>query len=345
MRRLSTPPYCRLETTIPVRYKTYDKRMRLVTVRAIYKFDSFWHPARDLRQLLTESREELTSRLGLGKVDPKKGTVGGVPVRMVPTTTYPEDHLTAAELKAPEGYRYWKVLPDGKTVRLLSIWDHEQEHVDKRDRLGRKIANDERYLKPVEVPLPRGWKVVQPFSGFMPDRNKRVLVTPEQAQAKLSGYLDGSTSSQIEELFGWPSQEELVPLVFKRRASAHKDAKYWEVTGTKFEHSERVLYRLLHYYSPLKISDFYKGHLLRLHHPKGTAFADLGIWKCEIDIRLYVDKAVCTQLKPAAVVRGGWAGAQKGEVACPAAMTAWCELLVKLLQTKTMIYSGNNFEV
>jgi hypothetical protein len=165
MRRLNTPPYCRLETTIPVRYKTYDKRMRLVTVRAIYKFDSFWHLAHDLRQLLTESREELTSRLGLGKVDLKKGTVGGVPVRMVPTTTYPEDHLTAAELKAPEGYRYWKVLPDGKTVRLLSIWDHEQEHVDKRDRLGRKIANDERYLKPVEVPLPQGWKVVQPFPG------------------------------------------------------------------------------------------------------------------------------------------------------------------------------------
>jgi hypothetical protein len=342
MRKESTPPYCRLHTTVPIRYQSYDKALRPIKVTGIYKFESFWHPAKTLRQLLRECKGELSR---YGKVNSKDGTVGGVPVKMVPSTTYPEDQLTAAELKAPKGYRYWEVLPDSKTVQLLSVWDHEQVDVEKKTARGKRIANDSRYLPPVTVSMPPGWVIVAPFSGYLPDRNKRVVPTLEQAQAKLAGLLDGSTSESIEEVFGWPNQEDLVHIAFKRRTPPKKDCKFWEITGQQFKDSEKVLYRILHYFAPINIQDFYKGLLIRLHHPTGQAFIDLGTWKREIDIRLYIDKTICTQLKSAAIVRGGWAGAQKNEVSCPPEMTAWYELMVKLLQTKTMIYSGNNFEV
>jgi len=60
MRKINTPPYCRLQTKTKIRYKTFDKRLQPVTVLDHFKFDFFWHPAHDLRQLLTECRQELS---------------------------------------------------------------------------------------------------------------------------------------------------------------------------------------------------------------------------------------------------------------------------------------------
>jgi len=108
------------------------------------KFDSFWHPAHDLRQLLTECRRELRSKYRIKKLDAKAGTADGIPLEIIPTSTFPEDNFTAADLGAPQGYRYWQVLPDAGKVRLLSVWAHDQQHVDDRNKMGRKIAADAR---------------------------------------------------------------------------------------------------------------------------------------------------------------------------------------------------------
>ena len=56
MRKESTPPYCRLHTTVTIRYQSYDKALRPIKVTGIYKFESFWHPAKTLRQLLRECK-------------------------------------------------------------------------------------------------------------------------------------------------------------------------------------------------------------------------------------------------------------------------------------------------
>ena len=62
-------------------------------------------------------------------------------------------------------------------------------------------------------------------------------------------------------------------------------------------------------------------------------------------IRLFVDKSICTQVKPASCIREGRPGAQNDEISCPEFIKAWYSLLTTLLETKTMIYGGNNFEV
>jgi hypothetical protein len=346
MRKINTPPYCRLQTKTKVRYKTYDKRLQPVTVLDHFKFDSFWHPAQDLRQLLTECRRELKSKYSIKQLDAKAGTADGIPLEIIPTSTFPEDNLMGADLGAPQGYRYWQVLPDAGKVRLLSVWAHDQQQVDDRNKMGGKIAADARYLPPVEVPIPAGWKVIEPLSGFLGDRCRHKPISAEQAQAKLAGLLDGSVSFEIEEIFGWPQQDELVPLVFKKRMPRkNSEAEFWEADGRFFAQSEKVLYRLLHYFSPLRIADFYKGHVLRLHHPQGLAWADIGIFKCAMEIRLFVDKSICTQVKPASCIREGRPGAQNDEISCPEFVKAWYSLLTTLLETKTMIYGGNNFEV
>jgi hypothetical protein len=64
-----------------------------------------------------------------------------------------------------------------------------------------------------------------------------------------------------------------------------------------------------------------------------------------MEIRLFVDKSICTQVKSASIVREGRPGAQKDEISCPESIKAWYSLLTRLLETKTLIYGGNNFEV
>ena len=138
------------------------------------------------------------------------------------------------------GTGYWQVLPDVGKVRLLSIWAHDQKQVDDRDKLGKKIAADERYLPPVEVPVPAGWKVIAPLLGFLGDRCRRPPISAEQAQAKLAALLDGSISHALEEVFGWPGQDESVPLVFKKRIPRkNSEAKFWEADGMIFGQSEK----------------------------------------------------------------------------------------------------------
>ena len=316
------------------------------TVNGYFKFPGFWHPAHNLTELLTNGETSLKASFPIKTIDVTKGLVNGVKVRCMPTRTYPPEELSTQDLQVPKGYNHWDVNPVKKKVRLLSISSYDQADIDKQAALGQQIASDPRYLPPIERDLPKGWKVIEPFSGFFVDRRQRPKLSVEQASIKLRGFLNGKVNSQIEEVFGWPGKDELVPLVFARSLPKYdKQAKFWEVTGQAFKHSEKILYRLLHYWSPVHITDFYKGQVLRIHHPRGIAFVDFETWKCEMAVRLYAEKSLCLQLKSASCIRAGIPGAQSDEIGFSKEVKQWYQLLLSLVHTKTMIYSGNYFEV
>lgn len=360
MRRKTTPPYCHLETIGPVKHKRCNNKFKIVTVNKPYRFD-MWHTASDLPELIRKFEFEIKQHGW--KADARAGTVNGHKMRRVESDTYPDDQFTAKELKAPPGYRYWTCNPEEKTVTLLRMWDHDEREYHKKPKLWRRIAADPRYLPPLTVPMPEGWvvtysKTQQPdgsiqkkaiVSGWLEDRNVSVKPSFDEAFAKLQGLLAGTVDWRIEQAFNWPEKDELVQLAFavRRPRSLNKAAKFWQITGKTFTKADspKVLYRAYHYFHTYKLDELYKGHLVRLYHPQGIAWADIGTWKCEMEIRLCADSARCKQLKSASIVRAGAPGSHSDEVSAPVEVMQWYGLLVKLLETKTMIYSGNNFEV
>jgi hypothetical protein len=357
VRKTTSPPYCFLQTAVPVRHRTFDKHLRPITVCRPYRLESWW-PAKDLADLIRKAQFDI-KRLGW-KSDAKKGTVNGIPMRRIPSTTYQDEQFTAAELKAPPGYRYWTVDPKERTVTLLCMWQHDQDRMQQDPKLWKRVLDDPRYIAPMTVPLPKGWvlsysKSRQPdksiiktpvVSGYLEDRLGKVHITFEAATAKLAEKLDHPDCSEVDDAFGWPQQEEIVNEVFRRRsARQNKGAQFWEITGKRLKNSPQVLYRAMHFFGATKLTELYKGHLVRLHHPQGLAFVEIGTWKCEMEIRLYVDKTRCQQIKSAAMVRAGAPGSQSDKVKAPAEAMDWYNLLLRLLETKAMIYSGNNFEV
>ena len=118
-----------------------------------------------------------------------------------------------------------------------------------------------------------------------------------------------------------------------------------------FKNSPAVLYRILHYFDdrkrPFKIADFYKGHILRVHHPRGLCFADIEFWKHEIALRLTADSSLCASQKQEGplVITCGVPGAMDGDVTADSEVMDWYRLLIQLLESPVMIYGGNNFEV
>lgn len=357
MRRSTSPPYCHLETVIPVKHKKLNEKFKEVTVTEPYRFQSWW-TAKDLPELIRKASYDI-KQYGW-KSDAKKGTVNGIPMRRIESDVYQDDQFTAKELNAPAGYRYWKCDPETKTVTLLRFWDHDIERLKKNRRRWKRIESDPRWLPPLTVPMPDGWEVTwsktqQPdksvtkteiVSGWLEDRNTSPKITAAEAQEKLSGLLNGTVDWQIEDAFGWPNQENLVLQVFRKRSRISKDAKFWQITGKTFENSDspKVLYRAMHYFAATKLDELYKGHLVRVYHPEGIAWCDIGTWKCEMEIRLLADKEHCKQVKPASFVQLGQPH-ESNTVKAPKFIRDWYDLLVKLLKTKTMIYSGNNFEV
>ncbi len=350
MRRITTPPYCFLETCIPVKHKKYvGMGLKQVTVNEIMRFEQ-WHPAADLTALLKYYREEFKCSRRGWKVNLREGTVNGVKVRRVESDTWQPDNFSAVELKAPPGYRYWQCDPAAKTVTVTCMWQWERASLEKSRKRWQQVLQDPDYLPPVICPMPDGWVETKPTenSGWLSDRNVKKVMPMERAQHNLVGLLDGTVDWAIEQAFNRPEQDELVPLVFSRRKPRLKndsERKFWEVTGRHLKDPSKALYRMLHYFGGVKIEDCYKGHVLRIWHPKGVCWADLEFWKYELSARLVVDSGWCTKLKNISCVRAGVPGGNAGELECQAAQMAWFNLLLRLLETKTMIYSGNNFEV
>lgn len=339
MRRITTPPYCHWQTIWPVKHRKYNEKWKLVTVNEVFASDSWW-PARDLKELLTASKRDNKSHGWSTNVS--RGTVAGVKVKRVPSDTFPTDNFTAAELNPPPGYRYWQVVPEKKIVRLLCSFASD---IPKSRKLRKLFEQHPYYVPPIEVPLPDGWIVDDRLNGWIEGVPDPKIANPQEM---LQRSLDGNLNWEVESAFFRESLEDLVRLVFKRKSSG--DAECWAVAGQTFDDdSPNALYRLLHYFTerkkPFKIDDFYKAHLLRLHHPTIACFLDVGFWKCWLEVRLYVDKTLCKQLKPASPIRAGAPGSQSDEVEAPAETLDWYRLFVRLLGTKTAVYSGNNFVV
>ena len=153
MRRINTPPYCHLETAVPVKHQRCNDRLKIVTVTQPYRFDH-WYPAHDLAELIRLFASDIK---GHGwKAKPRQGTVNGIPMRRIESDTYPNENFTASELKAPVGYRYWTCDPEAKTVTLLCHCDHEEKYL-RQARLWARFTADPRYLPPLTVPMPGGW--------------------------------------------------------------------------------------------------------------------------------------------------------------------------------------------
>lgn len=346
MRRISTPPYCKLRTKRIIKFKTYDKRMRVKTVHARFTFDSFWHPAHTLEELLTAGKGSLMGRYGVKTIDAKRGLVNKEPVELRRTNTFPQVDFTAKELNAPRGYRYWSVDPVSKLVTVSCFSTSHLKDIAEKTPLGIKMLADPRYRAPLIRPLPKGWKIIEPFSGIIMEHCRTTKLTTQQLQDGLYHLLKDPQNEELNDIFNWPYKNEIVSQLFRRRSPRiAKGSKFVEVSGGRLKPAEKALYRLLHYWSPIRIEDFYKGHVLRLYHPTGDAWIDVETWKCEMATRFYVKKEKCVVNEAVSAIRLGMPGGHNTEVDCDITLRKWYNLFLRLISTKTMIYSGNNFEV
>ena len=347
MRRSTTPPYCHWRTLKPVKHKTYDANLRLVTVTRRKKSDK-WYPAHDLKELLTKANAD-NKQHGLS-TNIRKGTVACFAVERVPSATFPQDNFTAEELDAPAGYGYWKVDPESRTVTLLCAFDHNIKEIEKHLTKKALFRTHREYRPPLTRDMPDGWIVTDPLVGFVENRTtERYFPDPQTALAE---SVAGTLCWEVESMFYHEGHEDLARRVFllsPRRRAFKADTKYWEVAGDKFNDPSAAFYRLLHYFSdrkrPVKIDDLYKQHVLRLYHPTLACWADVETWKCELAVRLFAASDLCEQLKSASMFRAGRPGGNAGEVSTSPEVMEWYRLLIKLLETPTVIYSGNNFKV
>lgn len=107
-----------------------------------------------------------------------------------------------------------------------------------------------------------------------------------------------------------------------------------------------AFYRLLFLTKPkqLDFSDMYKsGSLFALVSPNGEFVADVEFWKYEPTIRF---SALVEHLEgQSRPVTCGIPGSDNGWRAKDPELKAWIALLLRCLERKWMIYSGNDFEV
>lgn len=348
MRRTSSAPYCFLETVRPVLHEILDSNYRKRKVRTRYRFEN-WNIASSLEELILAYKSEI--QRNKWKFDAKEGTVNGLKMRLVRSKRFNDDQFTKKELNPPKGYGYWEVLPEKRQVRLLSVSGWDQEAVDKGTERGRLIAAYPRYLAPILRPLPKDWKLVEPFRGYIEGTNRSDALSIESAEYYLRAFGNGHEDNGVGEAFSVPQTTECFSMLFRRRAPrASKDLKFREVASYRVTDSAKALYRLMHW-SPglnVKACDFYKGSLYSLFHPSGRFFINIGFWKYEMSLTLYVAADDCEILKQQTgpiVVRCGVPGAHNGEIRAPKKARQFFRLFKKVIGRKTMIYSGNNFEV
>lgn len=158
-------------------------------------------------------------------------------------------------------------------------------------------------------------------------------------------------SNQILEIFDTDEDEVFSSTFPIAKASKEKGCT---ILSKYLPHSEKVLYRLLHWVGEIQVKkgDFYKGHLLSLALGNTGAVADFFFFKKEISCELWCPKRQCIPPKNPPVKRGGFSVSSdipgikiKGRpTAKPEVLEKW-NLLLKILQTKTLIYPGNNFTV
>lgn len=132
-----------------------------------------------------------------------------------------------------------------------------------------------------------------------------------------------------------------------------RSGKGYTILSKPLQHSEKILYRLLHWVEGLKINqkEFYKGHLVNLRLEDTGAIASFFFHKKEIACELWVPTKQAIppeklELVGPIQITCGVPGSKitNAPTAKPKVIELW-DLLLKLLQTKTNIYPGNNFQV
>ncbi|OAM91755.1 hypothetical protein AW736_01565 [Termitidicoccus mucosus] len=219
--------------------------------------------------------------------------------------------------------------------------------MDKGTERGRQLAAYPHYLPPIMRPLPKGWKIIKPFHGFIEGSKSHNKVTIEDAEYFLRAFAAGEMDDGVGGAFDTPELEECFRKFFHRRAPHIKKTKFVEVGGCRVSESAKALYRLLYWLKEIHVArgNFYKGTLCRLFHPNERWAITVEFWKYELSLRFYVEADDIKRVKPHSPVQCGIPGAHNGEIQSPKAARDYFRLFRRILGRHTMIYPGNNFEV
>jgi len=161
----------------------------------------------------------------------------------------------------------------------------------------------------------------------------------------------------MDESFDWEAWEkgedgDSFRTVLKRIAKWHDYREGNRPVGTtscggyQFNDTPKSLYRALYLFSPAEVdfSDMYKtGTLIQICSPCYRFCASLELHKYEF--AAYFGCATELAVGRSEAIRGGCATADNG-VKCNSDLgNKWFDLIVKVLEHKFMVYSGNSFEV
>lgn len=138
--------------------------------------------------------------------------------------------------------------------------------------------------------------------------------------------------------------------LFELAYPIERHVKGYRTLSKKMRYTEKVLYRLLYWTDELiiKKGDFYKGTIVTFKLGTLDAYASFYFWKKEIACELICGtKEVTFPPKQCGLkIIAGAPGSKNAGQPIPslAAKNTWM-FLMKLLSTKTTVYSGNNFVV
>ena len=152
--------------------------------------------------------------------------------------------------------------------------------------------------------------------------------------------------------FDWEEETDTFIEVLKRVAKWHdyrngqRPIATFSCGGHKFDDTPKSLYRALYLFRPGEVDflDMYKtGTLIHICSSCYRFCVSLELHKYEF--AAYFECAEEFKIGQPKMIQGGWASCDNG-VKCNSDLgNKWFDTVVKALEYKLMVYSGNNFEV
>ena len=334
-----------LQTAVPIRHKVYNKALKLVSVNKPYKAPyTFCGEKNNLADVLQRNKQEIANHFN-AEVNADKGTIGNIPV-IIKFVNFVPHNPTTKELDCNTKHKWWRCIKNnGEKQVITSCFLHG----DKKCMPHEQAAQQSALFAPEEAHnVPDSWIVKEGEESFIihnePAHETQLEIITE------TFYKTGKLSSDIIDAF----QIDVEASIRKEYPIARKPPKELgaEIRTEPLHPSEKILYRLLFWSGELKINreNFYKGGIHNLRLGKTGALACFYFYKRELAVALWCPKSQITPSKPKPMppirVICGVPGSKDNYApkASDKVMEKW-NFLIKLLKTKTEIYSGNNFFV
>ena len=140
-----------------------------------------------------------------------------------------------------------------------------------------------------------------------------------------------------------PDVEELCKKCVKPLSTTEK---FYGCGSFEVKNTPAALYRALWLFRPTKVdfSDMYKTNLFAMVSSCGRFAFSVELYKYEIGIYLYTNNKDFVTDQGTGVI-GGWPGCDNGWNCSDEQGQQFFSLIQKLLETKHMVYGGNDFEV